>query len=87
MRLGSGASCPRCCAGTRAVARQLGGAPFDQGAFAFELQRPPQRAQRAAHPETRALDRRLAVFLTLLEPVMILLMGRAVLMIVLAILP
>ena len=42
--------------------------------------------KRAAHLETQALERRLAVFLTLLEPVMILLMGGVVLMIVLAIL-
>ena len=42
--------------------------------------------QRAAHLETQALERRLAVFLTLLEPVMILVMGAVVLVIVLAIL-
>ena len=42
--------------------------------------------QRAAQLETQALERRLAVFLTLLEPVMILVMGGVVLMIVLAIL-
>jgi general secretion pathway protein F len=42
--------------------------------------------ERAAYLETRALERRLAVFLTLLEPVMILVMGAAVLLIVLAIL-
>ncbi|MEO8441949.1 MAG: type II secretion system protein GspF, partial [Betaproteobacteria bacterium] len=36
--------------------------------------------------ETQALERRLAVFLTLLEPVMIVLMGGIVLLIVLAIL-
>ena len=41
---------------------------------------------RAAHLETQTLERRLAVFLTLLEPVMILIMGGIVLMIVLAIL-
>jgi general secretion pathway protein F len=41
---------------------------------------------RAAHLETQALERRLAVFLTLLEPVMILVMGAVVLLIVLAIL-
>ena len=41
---------------------------------------------RAAQMETRALERRLAVFLTLLEPIMILVMGAIVLMIVLAIL-
>ena len=45
-----------------------------------------QMLQRAAHLETQALERRLAVFLTLLEPVMILVMGAAVLLIVLAIL-
>ena len=45
-----------------------------------------QMLQRAAVLETRALERRLAVFLTLLEPVMILVMGGVVLMIVLAIL-
>jgi len=45
-----------------------------------------QMLERAAHLETRALERRLAVFLTLLEPVMILAMGAAVLLIVLAIL-
>ncbi len=45
-----------------------------------------QMLERAAHLETRALERRLAVFLTLLEPVMILVMGGIVLMIVLAIL-
>ncbi|PZO06680.1 MAG: type II secretion system protein GspF [Lysobacteraceae bacterium] len=42
--------------------------------------------ERAAQLETRALERRLAVFLTLIEPVMILLMGGVVLLIVLAIL-
>ncbi len=42
--------------------------------------------ERAARLETQALERRLAVFLTLLEPVMILFMGGVVLMIVLAIL-
>lgn len=41
---------------------------------------------RAAHLETQALERRLAVFLTLLEPAMILVMGGIVLLIVLAIL-
>ena len=41
---------------------------------------------RAAHLETQSLERRLAVFLTLLEPVMILVMGAVVLLIVLAIL-
>jgi general secretion pathway protein F len=45
-----------------------------------------QMLGRAAHLETRSLERRLAVFLTLLEPVMILLMGAVVLLIVLAIL-
>ena len=45
-----------------------------------------QMLERAAQLETRALERRLAVFLTLLEPLMILVMGAAVLMIVLAIL-
>jgi general secretion pathway protein F len=45
-----------------------------------------QMLQRAARLETQALERRLAVFLTLLEPLMILLMGAAVLLIVLAIL-
>ena len=45
-----------------------------------------QMLARAAHLETQALERRLAVFLTLLEPVMILVMGGVVLMIVLAIL-
>jgi len=45
-----------------------------------------QMLQRAARLETQALDRRLAVFLTLLEPVMILVMGAVVLLIVLAIL-
>ena len=42
--------------------------------------------ERAAHLETRALERRLAVFLTLLEPAMILVMGGIVLLIVLAVL-
>lgn len=42
--------------------------------------------ERAASLETRALERQLAVFLALLEPVMILLMGGVVLLIVLAIL-
>ena len=42
--------------------------------------------ERAAGLETQALERRLAVFLTLLEPMMILVMGGVVLMIVLAIL-
>ncbi len=45
-----------------------------------------QMLERAARLETQALERRLAVFLTLLEPVMILIMGGVVLMIVLAIL-
>jgi general secretion pathway protein F len=45
-----------------------------------------QMLQQAAQLETRALERRLAVFLTLLEPVMILVMGGVVLLIVLAIL-
>ncbi len=45
-----------------------------------------QMLQRAAQLETQALERRLAVFLTLLEPVMILAMGGIVLLIVLAIL-
>ncbi|MCC2681492.1 MAG: ral secretion pathway protein [Nitrosospira multiformis] len=42
--------------------------------------------ERAAQLEAQALERRLSVFLTLLEPVMILVMGGVVLMIVLAIL-
>ena len=42
--------------------------------------------ERAAHLETQSLERRLAVFLTLLEPALILLMGGIVLLIVLAIL-
>ncbi|HQQ63255.1 MAG TPA: type II secretion system F family protein, partial [Pseudomonadales bacterium] len=41
---------------------------------------------RVARLETQALERRLAVFLTLLEPLMILFMGGVVLLIVLAIL-
>ena len=45
-----------------------------------------QMLNRAAHLETQALERRLAVFLTLLEPAMILVMGGIVLLIVLAIL-
>ena len=45
-----------------------------------------QMLERAAHLETQALERRLAVFLTLLEPAMILVMGGVVLLIVLAIL-
>lgn len=45
-----------------------------------------QMLKRAAQLETQALERRLAVFVTLIEPVMILLMGGIVLMIVLAIL-
>jgi general secretion pathway protein F len=45
-----------------------------------------QMLQRAAQLETQALERRLTVFLTLLEPVMILVMGGIVLLIVLAIL-
>lgn len=45
-----------------------------------------QMLERAAQLETRALERRMAIFLTLLEPLMILLMGGVVLMIVLAIL-
>jgi general secretion pathway protein F len=45
-----------------------------------------QMLARAAQLETRALERRLAVFLALLEPIMILVMGAAVLLIVLAIL-
>ena len=42
--------------------------------------------ERAAQLETAAIERRLALFLTLLEPVMILVMGGVVLLIVLAIL-
>ena len=45
-----------------------------------------QMLDRAARLETQALERRLAVFLTVLEPVMIMVMGGVVLMIVLAIL-
>ncbi|MEO8716611.1 MAG: type II secretion system inner membrane protein GspF [Burkholderiales bacterium] len=45
-----------------------------------------QMLNRAARLETQALERRLAVFLTLLEPLMILVMGVVVLLIVLAIL-
>ena len=45
-----------------------------------------QMLARAAVLETQALERRLATFLTLLEPVMILVMGGVVLLIVLAIL-
>ena len=45
-----------------------------------------QMLERAAHLETQALERRLAVFLTVLEPAMMLVMGGVVLMIVLAIL-
>lgn len=45
-----------------------------------------QLLERAARLETQALERRLAVFLTLLEPLMILVMGAVVLLIVLAIL-
>ncbi len=45
-----------------------------------------QMLERAAQLETRSLERRLAVFLTLIEPVMILVMGGIVLLIVLAIL-
>ena len=45
-----------------------------------------QMLERAAHLETQALERRLEVFLTLLEPLMILVMGGIVLLIVLAIL-
>jgi general secretion pathway protein F len=42
--------------------------------------------ERAAKLENQALERKLAVFLTLLEPIMILVMGAIVLLIVLAIL-
>ncbi len=45
-----------------------------------------QMLERAARLETQALERRLAVFLTVLEPAMILVMGGVVLLIVLAIL-
>lgn len=45
-----------------------------------------QMLERAARLETQALERRLAVFLTVLEPAMVLVMGGVVLMIVLAIL-
>ncbi len=45
-----------------------------------------QMLERAAQLETKGLERRLTVFLTLLEPMMILLMGGIVLLIVLAIL-
>ena len=43
-----------------------------------------QMLERAAQLETRALEQRLTVMLTLLEPVMILVMGAVGLMIVLA---
>jgi general secretion pathway protein F len=45
-----------------------------------------QMLKRAAELETQSLERRLAVFVTLIEPVMILVMGGVVLLIVLAIL-
>jgi general secretion pathway protein F len=45
-----------------------------------------QMLERAAHLETQALERRLTVFLTLLEPVMILLMGGGVAFVVFSIL-
>jgi general secretion pathway protein F len=45
-----------------------------------------QMLERAARLQTQSLERRLAVFLTLLEPVMVLLLGGMVLLIVLAIL-
>ena len=45
-----------------------------------------QMLSRAAHLENQALERRLAIFLTILEPAMILAMGGVVLLIVLAIL-
>jgi general secretion pathway protein F len=45
-----------------------------------------QMLDRAARLETQALERRLAVFLTLIEPAMIVIMGGIVLLIVLAIL-
>jgi len=45
-----------------------------------------QMLERGARLETQALERRLAVFLTLIEPIMILVMGGVVLLIVLAIL-
>jgi general secretion pathway protein F len=45
-----------------------------------------QMLNRAARLETQSLERRLAIFLTLLEPVMVLLLGGMVLLIVLAIL-
>ena len=45
-----------------------------------------QMLERAAQLEARALERRLTVFLMLLEPLMILIMGGTVLIIVLAIL-
>ena len=45
-----------------------------------------QMLGRAARLETQSLERRLAVFLTVLEPVMVLLLGGVVLLIVLAIL-
>jgi general secretion pathway protein F len=45
-----------------------------------------QMLQRAARLETQALERRLAIFLTVLEPVMVLALGGMVLLIVLAIL-
>ena len=45
-----------------------------------------QMLERAAHLESQTLERRLSVFLTLLEPLMILVMGAIVLLIVLAIL-
>jgi general secretion pathway protein E len=45
-----------------------------------------QMLERAARLETQALERRLAVFLTLLEPLMVLVIGAIVLLIVLAIL-
>src|ERR1700704_527501 len=81
-RVGEGASLARALGETRAFPPLLIHL-VASGEVSGKLE---QMLNRAAHLETQALERRLAVFLTLLEPVMILVMGGVVLMIVLAIL-
>ena len=81
-RVSEGASLARALAATRAFPPLLVHL-VASGEASGRLQR---MLERAAKLENQALERRLAVFLTLLEPIMILVMGGVVLLIVLAIL-
>ena len=72
-----------------AIEQKLGVRLFDRRRDGYVPTAPGEAAVRMAEQletDLVALERRLAVFLTLLEPVMILVMGAAVLLIVLAIL-